>query len=264
MAVRLKKKPAAGTDKNAGRPGGPFYFYGVSLRAEGASPKKINAIGIDNENQVETIDCAGLQCWVTRISKDFAHALEGRMEDLEWLAEASVLHQRAVAAIGATMDLLPARFGTVFLNEASLEKHVASRTKALHSAFKKVADAEEWGVKVFMTAPAGTPGAAFSAASGKDYLRQKAKALAAQNSRRSAPDAETAKLEAALTKLSRAVAPTGKVSGAQPGLQWQASFLLPRARRKQWDTVLRRFAQRWGDAKRIECTGPWPPYSFVE
>src|SRR5205814_354230 len=134
-------------------------------------------------------------------------------------------------------DLLPARFGTVFLTEASLQKHIDSRKKTIQSAFKKVADAEEWGVKVFMTAPQASQGAAFSAASGQDYLRQKAKALAVQNTRRSAPDAETEKLAAALKRLSRAVAPTGKVSGAQPGLQWQASFLLPRSKRKQWDTV---------------------------
>ncbi len=261
MAVRVKKRPSSPSKSAAA--GGPYYFYGVSAASTGMLAKKINAIGIDNENRVEAVACAGLLCWVTRTSEAFVNDLENRMEDLEWLAEAGVLHQRAVAAIGATMDLLPARFGTVFLNGASLEKHVASRAKTIQAAFKKVAGAEEWGVKVFMTAPTGPRGAAFSAASGQDYLRQKAKSLAAQNSRRSAPDAETAKLAVALTKLSRAVAPAGKVSSAQPGLQWQASFLLPRAKRQQWDTVLQKFAQRWGEEKRIECTGPWPPYSFV-
>ncbi|MEO5936085.1 MAG: GvpL/GvpF family gas vesicle protein [Terriglobales bacterium] len=266
MAVRLKKKPATAVAKaSASTTSGPFYFYGVSLpQKTGTTPKKVNAIGIDNEHRAEAIACAGLECWVTRVSAGFVSDLENRMEDLEWLAEAGVLHQRAVSAIGAEMDLLPARFGTVFLTQASLEKHLASRAKTIQAAFKKVAGAEEWGVKVFMNAPARTGGAAFNAASGHDYLQQKAKALAAQNTRRSTPDAETAKLAAALTKLSRAVAPTGKVSGAQPGLQWQASFLLPRAQRKQWDNVLKKFAERWGDERRIECTGPWPPYSFVE
>jgi hypothetical protein len=260
MAVRVKKKPAG---SEAVTSAGPFYFYGVSPAGKNA-PVKTSAIGIDNEHRVEAIACAGLLCWVTRISSDFVGDIERRMEDLEWLAEASVLHQRAVSAIAGVTDVLPARFGTVFLTEASLEKHIESRKKTIQSSFKKVADAEEWGVKVFMTTAATTQGAAFTASSGQDYLRQKAKALAAQNSRRSAPDAETEKLAAALKKLSRDVASTGKVSGAQPGLQWQASFLLPRAKRKQWDAVLNKFAQRWGDARRIECTGPWPPYSFVE
>jgi hypothetical protein len=35
------------------------------------------------------------------------------------------------------------------------------------------------------------------------------------------------------------------------------------AKRKQWDNVLRRYATEWGAERSIECTGPWPPYSFV-
>jgi hypothetical protein len=27
--------------------------------------------------------------------------------------------------------------------------------------------------------------------------------------------------------------------------------------------VLRKYAQQWGEERSIECTGPWPPYSFV-
>ena len=191
MAVRLKKKPSLST---AAKADGPFYFYGVSLPPNGEGTglaANINAIGIDNEHRVEAIPCAGFVCWVTRISDDFVRDIERRMEDLEWLAEASVLHQRAVSAIGAVTDVLPARFGTVFLTEASLTKHIESRKKSIQNAFKKVAGAEEWGVKVFMAAPAARPGTAFNAASGQDYLQQKAKALAVQNSRRSAPDAET-------------------------------------------------------------------------
>jgi Gas vesicle synthesis protein GvpL/GvpF len=58
-------------------------------------------------------------------------------------------------------------------------------------------------------------------------------------------------------------APTGKVSGAQPDLLWQATFLVPRSRRKQWEQVLQRFVQQWEGVRRIEINGPWPPYSFV-
>jgi hypothetical protein len=27
--------------------------------------------------------------------------------------------------------------------------------------------------------------------------------------------------------------------------------------------VLEKFANQWTRERRIECTGPWPPYSFV-
>ncbi|HUQ49959.1 MAG TPA: GvpL/GvpF family gas vesicle protein [Terriglobales bacterium] len=266
MAVPVNKKQPG---KVAPKITGPMYFYGVSQmpQTSGTSktgvPPRVTAPGIDSEHKVEAIPLSGALCWITRVSPDFIEELERRMEDLEWLSEASVLHQRAVSAISAQVELLPARFGTVFLSSATLETHVDSQKEKLQKAFKRIAGAEEWGVKVFLTSPAAGR-AAVAASSGKDYLQQKAKALAVQNTRRNVPDTETHKLASALGRLSRAVAPTGKVSGAQPGLQWQASFLLPRAKRKQWDTVLKRFAQRWGDSRRIECTGPWPPYSFVE
>jgi hypothetical protein len=70
-------------------------------------------------------------------------------------------------------------------------------------------------------------------------------------------------LAEALEKVATASAPAGKVSGAQPGLLWQATFLVARSRRSQWDRVLRDFLERWQGQRRIEITGPWPPYSFV-
>lgn len=259
MAVSIKKKQA---EKAADKVVGAMYFYGISQPPNDTLPR-VKVSGIDSQHPVEAFPLAGVLCWVTRVSPEFIQDLEDRMEDLEWLSEASVLHQRAVSTISSQAELLPARFGTVFLSSSTLEEHVRSQKQKLQKAFKRIANAEEWGVKVFLTAPA--PGRAIVAASsGKDYLQQKAKTLAEQNIRRNAPDAEIKKLASALQKLCRAVAPTGKVSGAQPGLQWQASFLLPRDKRKQWDAVLGRFAQRWGDTRRIECTGPWPPYSFVE
>jgi len=44
---------------------------------------------------------------------------------------------------------------------------------------------------------------------------------------------------------------------------WQATFLVPRGRRKQWDKILSEFVERWDGVRRIEVNGPWPPYSFV-
>jgi hypothetical protein len=115
-------------------------------------------------------------------------------------------------------------------------------------------------VKVFLTAPSKP--ALVSARSGKDYLQKKAKAIAAE--RKAGPDEEVDKLAAELQKVTRARAVSNKVSSGQQGLQWQSSYLLPRAKRKQWDAVLLKYARRWADSRRIEASGPWPPYSFVE
>src|SRR2546421_263151 len=85
----------------------------------------------------------------------------------------------------------------------------------------------EHGVKAILTAPAKP--ALISAKSGKDYLQKKAKAIAAV--RKAGPDDEVQKLASELEKLTRGSAVSNKVSSGQQGLQWQSSFLLPRAKR---------------------------------
>src|SRR5262249_32810219 len=151
--------------------------------------------------------------------------MERNMENLEWLALHSVRHQQVVGEVAAQMPIVPARFGTVFSGEPALLANVAGRSKALAKVFDRVADADEWGVKVFAekaVAPAGKT----SARSGKEYLQQKAAQIKQRPER---TDPELQKLAAALEKVASDSAPSGKVSGAQPSLLWQATFLVPRS-----------------------------------
>lgn len=181
------------------------------------------------------------------------------MENLEWLALHGVRHQQVVGEVAAQMAIVPARFGTIFSGEAALVKDVLGRKAALNKVFARVAGGEEWGVKVFADRPAAAA-AVTEARSGKEYLQQKAARLKKRPERN---DQELRELATSLEKIATDSAPSGKVSGAQPNLLWQATFLVPRAKRKQWDQVLKNFVQRWEGQRRIEVNGPWPPYSFV-
>ena len=117
-------------------------------------------------------------------------------------------------------------------------------------------------MKVFAERPAAAVAVA-KARSGKEYLQQKAARLQKRPERNDRNDHELRELAGELEKIATDSAPSGKVSGAQPSLLWQATFLVPRTRRKQWDQVLKKFVQRWEGQRRIEVNGPWPPYSFV-
>jgi hypothetical protein len=56
---------------------------------------------------------------------------------------------------------------------------------------------------------------------------------------------------------------TGAVSRGQRGLHWQGSLLVKRSQRAKLQQLMARFSQEWEGKRRIELSGPWPPYSFV-
>jgi hypothetical protein len=241
-------------------PEGPVYLYAITAE-KSVKPRALAAIGIDSSGRITSIPAGSFTAWISAVdAAEFAAQLERNIENLEWLAEATLRHQRAIHAITQTSraTMLPTRFGVVFSGIASLVSDIQEREKELKESVKRVQGCEEWGVKVFRVAQ---PSARIfnTAASGADYLKKKAAALSGDTG----SDQEVKEFASALSRIARAATQTGKVSSGQQGLQWQATFLVPTGRRKQWDNVLRKYATAWGDERSIECTGPWPPYSFV-
>jgi hypothetical protein len=102
---------------------------------------------------------------------------------------------------------------------------------------------------------------ATTARSGKEYLQRKSALLQARPAR--VLEAEIREFAEALDEIATSSSEGGKVGAGQPGLRWQASLLVPRARRKKLDALLAHFSRQWSEQYRVECTGPWPPYSFV-
>jgi hypothetical protein len=254
----VKSRPSA--KKTSERPR-VLYLYAISRVPENVAPT-ISAEGIDGAAPIEALRCGQFLCWVSRVAEaEFAHRLADQMQDLEWLATAGLRHQRAVAEISSQITTLPARFGTVFLTEDSLAQHIKGRRKALEQAFERVADADEWGIKIF-AAPRQLARSLPKAASGADYLKRKAELL--QPGAASKLDDEVKAFIAAVTKLAAAASPGGKASAGQPGLVWHGSFLIRRSDRKKLESALKKYAGSWKGTRRIDCSGPWPPYSFVE
>jgi hypothetical protein len=244
------------------KPGGRvLYLYAISRKQK--NTQSISAEGIDGKAAVEALECEGHVCWLSRVSRDdFAANLAAHMEDLEWLASAGLRHQRAVAEIANHVTALPARFGTVFLSENSMAQHVRERKSALRDAFARVADADEWGVKIFATQkPQPAVSATKAPASGAEYLKRKAQSL--QPRRGPGADEQVLSFAGKLEALAVASSPGGKASAGQPGLLWHGSFLVKRKDRKKLEAALRKQASQWQGSRRIDWSGPWPPYSFV-
>lgn len=233
-----------------------LYLYGISPSA----PKIKLSGSIDGASPVEHLEDSGLTAWYSRVPVgEFGEKLESNMENLEWLSAASVRHQRTVSRISEAITLLPARFGTVFSNEQSLAQHIREQKEKLTETLARIEGTEEWGVKLLLNA--APPASPIDVASGRDYLR--AKATMVQVKKRAELDPDVIEFARELQAIAADSAPAGKVSSGQNNLEWQASFLVRKKDRPQWDRLLKKYATRWADRREIQCTGPWPPYSFV-
>ena len=237
-----------------------LYLYGITEPLAAASAE---VPGVDRKSAVEALPCEGVVCWVSRVSGDeFEKNLNQNMENLDWLASASVAHQRVLSAIATQAGVLPARLGTVFRNLSSLQKHVRAGLREFHKDFERLKDADEWGVKVFALPSPAPKSVSRTSTSGQAYLRAKA-ALVPRKDSRPQIDRELEAFRKELDRVAEETAAVGKVSSGQRGLTFQRSLLVKRANRRRMESVLRKFSARWGDTRKIECTGPWPPYSFV-
>jgi hypothetical protein len=235
-----------------------LYLYGITQKKVSLAP---GVVGVGGSASIEPIECEGLVCWISRVDKgEFADNLASKVENLDWLAETSMRHQQVASAIAEHTEILPARLATVFLTLSSLETDVRKNKRVLETDFARVKDSEEWGVKVFaVTTKPELPAEARK--SGKEYL--KAKAAMLQKPAGKEPDSEIEKFAEALTKIAVSTADGGQISGAQRGLKWQISLLLKRDDREKLDGLLKKYSGEWAEVRRIELTGPWPPYSFV-
>src|ERR1051326_1775716 len=126
--------------------GNLLYLYGVT-----ASPANVRVLeGVDGRAAVEALPCAGFVCWISRVDgTEYGDQLQARMENLDWLAGASVRHQKVVGAIHEQITILPARFATLFLSEETLGADIKGRSRGLKKDLKRLADADEYGVKIF-------------------------------------------------------------------------------------------------------------------
>src|SRR5215472_2464920 len=106
-----------------------LYFYGVT---ESRAKNSIQQTGVDLESKVEPLACEEVVCWISCVSAvEYGKDLARNMENLDWLAAASVAHQRAISAIAREVQILPARFGTVFRSQESLRKHIRDRIREI-------------------------------------------------------------------------------------------------------------------------------------
>jgi hypothetical protein len=193
--------------------------------------------------------------------------LEQRLRDLDWVSQAALAHEAVVEhfAGSRTATVVPMKLFTMFSSLEKAVRDVASRREAIQQAMRRIAGAEEWGVRVFRQTPAAPPSAGQAPATGAEFLRARKQARdAVVAARTTAADAAGAAY-AALRRRARAarVREARPEPGTNPPIL-DAAFLVPAGARTRFKAEARRQASvlaRAGAA--LVVSGPWPAYNFV-
>lgn len=75
---------------------------------------------------------------------------ESRMQDLFWLGPRACRHEEIIEEVIRQSPVLPARFGTIFSSQETLDNYLKENYGAITKFLDYVADKEEWGVRGMM------------------------------------------------------------------------------------------------------------------
>jgi Gas vesicle synthesis protein GvpL/GvpF len=163
-------------------------------------------------------------------------------------------HERVVERLMVDRHVLPMRFGTRVGGEAELRRFLSERQVGLLATIARVAGRVELAVRVLEASPNGHDAAAVVApSSGRDYLL--AKLRGGQRAQRL-----TTWLHEPLAGLATEarLQPARGADEVLHGAYLVETPVLPRFR-----ATVERLQERHPDLAML-CTGPWPPYSFVD
>ena len=261
-----------------------LYVYCIAESSAAAQlPADSLPAAIEEDSTLEWITVQNLAALVSRVSLATYNeeSLAEHLTDATWTAIRAMRHETVVEYIAKRTSVVPLRFGTIYLERDGIEKMLSGRSRGLEELIEQLRGREEWGVNVFSdravllsTITSVSPvlremvERAQQASPGQSYLLQK--------------KIETLKVDEARVALNRIVEQIEerlreqtddarrlrilKVETTEHGeLKAKFAFLVKRSGFEEFRDAAERLAQENQAAGiRIELTGPWPVYNFVQ
>jgi hypothetical protein len=194
-------------------------------------------------------------------------AIDARLADLDWVSRCAVAHDAVVEHLARQHPVIPMKLFTLFSSDERAVAHVTRTRRRLERLFARVADREEWGVRLLLDerralAPRA---AAVTASSGTEFLARKKAAKDARQQVVADALAEADRLYDALGRLADdGRRRTPAVEGPTSRMVLDAAFLVPRRGTRRFRAAATDAAQSLATRGfELSLTGPWPPYHFV-
>ncbi|MFI9646034.1 GvpL/GvpF family gas vesicle protein [Streptomyces sp. NPDC052040] len=246
------------------------YAYAVM----GSAPPDLPGVRGVAEAPVALVRSGRLAAAVSAVPREgfSEEALKAGLENLEWLEATARAHHRVIEALAAHTTVLPLRLATVYLDEARVRQMLDERKADLTAQLDRLADHEEWGVKVYAeaqppsAAPASPASPAVAEDAGRAYLRRR------RHQRQEREDAWRVAEEAVrrTEREARGLAVERTRHRPQQGSLARTpgeniandAYLVPRRVSGEFRTRMLHAADGLAGV-RVEVTGPWAPYSFT-
>ncbi|CAN5887642.1 GvpL/GvpF family gas vesicle protein [soil metagenome] len=206
-------------------------------------------------------------------------AVETRLEDLAWVGEQGLAHERVVLWFVDHAEILPARLFSMYKDDAALQATVAAQGERIAAQLTALAGRREWNLKVaFDSAELGRHGAEVSAElraldgeidgapPGRRYLLQRKRADVLKREVGRSARRLAAELLDSLRSHAEDVRMLPLAAGDDTGnVVLSAALLVGR----EAEPALREEAERRIEAQRRlgmipNLSGPWAPYRFLE
>jgi len=257
------------TDTN----GTATYVYCL-LRAQQAPSRARGPRGLAGTGPVHVVDVDGsLRLIVSDapLERYGSEPIERNLRDLGWVSSCAVAHERVIEHFARHGTVIPMKLFTLFANENRAVEHVRRSLKQVRRLLDRVADRQEWGVRLRLDerrglsqrlARHGTPG---RATGGTAFLVRKQRERRAVQ--KMASDARVAgnRLYSDLARRAddaRRQTPTQAGTGVSVVLD--AAFLVPIRRANAFRAAVKKAAGALDDrGLDLTLTGPWPAYNFV-
>ena len=238
--------------------------------------------GIDGHSPLNRIDEQGIVALVSHVPlAEFGEqALRRNVEDLGWLEEKVRLHEAIVEAALAKGQLLPMKFGTIFLDQERIREVIRKNALVLRAALEALGDREEWGVKGFvdetgLRAAVLQNDPALVALSGEARAKPPGHAFFHRRKIEEAASAKFQEREASLVRqaveaIRKTVVEVAEYPPLLPETTRKEKIVLNLAclvRKNAVGAFLARVEQWSRDHEEqgvsLATSGPWPPYHFV-
>ena len=255
-----------------------LYLYGFVPADAPVPPATLR--GIDDA-PVDRVPAGELGAVVSRVAGDAytAARIEAGLEDLAWVAERGLAHERVVAWFVDAGEILPAPLFTLYSSRAALDAGLAGRAAELRAELRRLAGRREWDLKVSyrrdqLEQHAGEVSEEVraldqeiaAAAPGRRFLLERKRSEVVKRELSAAAHRVAEQLLAELRPLADEVAPLAPPrDAAELPVLLAAALLL---RREQEEGVRQAVAER-GESLgplgfTVTVTGPWAPYRFIE